>query len=99
MKITKREIDRITLPTSGQVLYWDTQLKGFGVRVTPTGISYIVRGSVRGSTRRPRVTLGRHGTLTPDMARAEARKALGEMAQGVDRIRVSKAQKLAAVTL
>jgi integrase len=99
MKITKREIDRITLPTSGQVLYWDTELKGFGIRVTPKGISYVARSSVRGSTRRPRITLGRHGPLTPDMARVEARKALGEMAQGVDRIRVSKAQQLAAVTL
>src|SRR4051812_46082377 len=79
MKVTKREIDKITLPAQGQKFYWDDALQGFGLRVTPSGISYVVQGTVRGGGRRPRITLGRHGPLSPDMARGEARKALGEM--------------------
>lgn len=74
MKLTKRVIDGIARPGAGQVFYWDGELKGFGVRVTATGISYVARGSVRGSGRRPRLTIGRHGPLTPEMARAEAKK-------------------------
>jgi integrase len=99
MKLTKREIDKITLPTQGQTFYWDEELKGFGLRATPSGMSYVVRGTVRGGGRRPRITLGRHGPFTPDMARAEARKALGEMERGIDRVRAAKAQQLAGVTL
>jgi integrase len=99
MKLTKKEIDRIERPVSGQVFHWDDELKGFGIRVTPTGISYVARGSVRGSARRPRITLGRHGPLTPDMARTEAKKALADMARGIDRRREEQVTRLASVTL
>lgn len=99
MKLTKREIDKISLPAKGQLFYWDDDLKGFGIRVTPSGISYVARGTIRGGGRRPRITLGRHGPLTPDMARAEAKKALGEMERGIDRVQAARAQQMESVTL
>lgn len=99
MKLTKREIDKLSLPTKGQKFYWDDDLKGFGIRLTPSGIDYVARGTVRGTRRRPRITLGTRGPLTPDMARAEAKKALGEMERGIDRVREAKAQRIESVTL
>jgi integrase len=97
VKLTKREIDRVVLPSSGQVIHWDSELKGFGLRVTPSRMTYIAQSRVNGRT--VRVTLGRHGPLTPDQARAEARKCLGDMDRGVDRNRVEKAERAANITL
>src|SRR6185503_15527565 len=97
MKLTKKEIDRLTLPVSGQLIFWDSELKGFGVRLTPSRMTYVAQGRVQG--RSVRVTLGRHGALTPDQARAEARKALGDMDRGLDRNQLDKAKKAAGITL
>lgn len=97
MKIIKSQINRISIPTAGQTIYWDESLPGFGLRATPSRMTYITQGRVGGRT--VRVTLGRHGPLTPDMARKEAQKRLGEMAQGIDPNRRARAEKLAGVTL
>lgn len=73
--ITKRSVD--ALKPSGQDLFiWDDEVSGFGLKVTPNGRrTYILqyRMGGRGSPTR-RYTIGRHGTWTPDEARAEARK-------------------------
>jgi hypothetical protein len=97
MRLTKKEIDRIIKPVAGQAIYWDDDLPGFGLRVTPTRMTYIAQGRVNGRT--VRVTLGRHGPLTPDIARNEARKRLGDMARGIDHNRRARSEKLAGVTL
>ena len=85
-KLTKRAVDAYT-PTSSRYTVWDSDLKGFGLRVAPTGVkSYIARyrtGGGRSGTLR-QVTLGRHGALTPDEARAFARKTLSAVAHGDD---------------
>jgi integrase len=85
-RITKRLVDSLK-PTGDDRFVWDDTLIGFGVRVQPTGVkSYVVKyraGSGRGAPTR-RVTLGRVGTLTPDEARALARKTLGAVALGND---------------
>ena len=48
-KITKSFIDSIKPTANTQALYWDINLKGFGVRVSPAGkIAYIVQGRVKG---------------------------------------------------
>jgi integrase len=85
-QITKRLVDRLR-PLDAEYFAWDGKLAGFGLRVQPTGAkTYVVKyraGSGRGAPTR-RVTLGRVGTLTPDEARALARKALGAVAHGSD---------------
>ena len=97
MRLTKKKIDRVVPPATGQVIYWDDDLAGFGLRVTPTRMTYISQGRVDGRT--VRVTLGRHGPLTPGMARNEARKRLGDMARGIDHNRRARSERLAGVTL
>jgi integrase len=67
---------------------WDDALPGFGLKVTPSGRKvYVMQYRVAGLGRRAfarRVTLGEHGTLTPDEARKLARRELGRVAQGSD---------------
>jgi integrase len=86
VKITKRVVDA-TVPTSGRELFiWDAELRGFGLRVLPTGAkSYILqyRTGGRGSQARRRV-IGRHGVLTAEEARSRARRLLAEIADGAD---------------
>ncbi len=84
-KITKRAVDSITLAKTDRFL-WDTDLHGFGLKVTPTGTRiYILqyRMGGRGSPSR-RYTLGKHGPWTPDAARKEATRLLGLIASGTD---------------
>jgi integrase len=82
-KITKRTVDEAH-PATGRYVIWDSQLKGFGLRVAQTGTkTYFVRYRVRGARRRL-VVLGRHGILTPDEARNRARVILGVVAAGQD---------------
>ena len=40
-KLTQRYIDRLSLPAAGQRIIRDAELKGFGVRVTSGGASFI----------------------------------------------------------
>jgi integrase len=97
-RITKRLVDSLK-STAEDRFVWDETLIGFGVRVQPTGAkSYVVKyraGSGRGAPTR-RVTLGRVGTLTPDEARALARKTLGAVAHGGDPAAVKAAERRAS---
>jgi integrase len=66
------------------VNYWDTELIGFGLRVTSTGErTYVVKYRAGG---RPRwFTIGKHGSpWAPEQARREALRILGEVARGGD---------------
>ena len=97
-RITKRLVDSLK-PIGADHFVWDDTLIGFGVRVQPTGAkSYIVKyraGSGRGAPTR-RVTLGRVGRLTPDEARALARKTLGAVAHGSDPAALRAAERRAS---
>ena len=69
-KITKREVDAL-LPAERERVVWDDDIKGFGVRVHPTGRKvYIVK--YRHDGRSVKVTIGPHGPITPAAARAKA---------------------------
>ena len=69
-KITKRAVDAL-LPAERERVVWDDDIKGFGVRVHPTGRKvYIVK--YRHEGRSVKVTIGLHGPVTPAAARARA---------------------------
>jgi integrase len=85
-KITKRTVDKLA-PGERERTIFDDDLKGFGVRVRPSGAaSYIIMyraGGGRSGTLR-KMTLGAVGKLTPDEARKAARALLGAVAHGGD---------------
>jgi integrase len=84
-KLTKRVVDSIDPDPDGrEVFVWDDALRGFGVRMMPSGTaSYLVQyRTAEGRTRRLRI--GKVGTLTPDQAREIACDKLVAAAKGAD---------------
>ncbi len=84
-KITKRMVESIT-PGERDVFVWDTDVRGFGCKVTPKGARVFILQYWMNATRRARrITLGRYGSeLTADEARTEARRLRGAIAVGGD---------------
>ena len=81
-KLTKRTVEAIS-PAGADALIWDTEIPGFGVKVTPRGARiYVLQYSRRDRTRR--CTIGRHGDLTAEQARREAQVFRGIIAKGGD---------------
>ena len=84
-KLTKTIIDN--LETSKRIHIWDSQIKGFGVRVSSAGrktyiLKYRAGGGRAGQQRW--LTLGTHGSITCEQAREKAVKLLAEIADGKD---------------
>lgn len=97
-KLTKNYIDKITAPADKEAFHWDSEVKGFGLRVAPSGkITYIVQGRVNGSS--PRISIGPHGVFTVDQAREVAREHLRSMRMGIDPRAVAKKEAAQRVTL
>ena len=86
MKITKSKVDRLK---PGDKPIWDTDVKGFGVRVSSTGqktyvVAYRPKPGGRGINKRFYV-IGAHGSPeTVESARTEAKSILGRVADGHD---------------
>jgi integrase len=98
-KITKRSVDAFRPRTDGaETVLWDSELKGFGVRVQKSeSKAYILKyraGQGRTAPLR-KYTIGKHGKLTPDEARAEAKRLLGEVVRGKDPAAARAAAKAA----
>ncbi|MDF1613662.1 tyrosine-type recombinase/integrase [Desulfurivibrio dismutans] len=97
MKLTKTGVEKLALPDAGQVLIWDDYTRGFGLRMTPGGKTYIIQGRVNGRTRR--VSLGRHGVITTDEARRKAKQALAALGEGKDPTAEKQKARALSVTL
>ena len=85
-RITKTIVEA-AIPNAGKDTYlWDSELKGFAVKITKRGTRvYLIQYRLHGRTGRTRrVNLGKHGTVTTDHARKEAKRLLGEVASGHD---------------
>jgi integrase len=83
-KITKRTVDAANVDPGGRSYVWDTEIKGFGLLVLPSGVkSYIFRYRTPEGVER-RATIGKHGTWTPDQARGKADVMRQEVKAGRD---------------
>lgn len=87
VKLTKRALDGIS-PEVRTAFWFDTELKGFGLKVMPSGVmTWIVEyrpgAGGRGVSKR-RMTLGKSSVLTPDEARAVAKDVLARVHAGED---------------
>jgi integrase len=83
-KITKRIVESLKPHSVSDKFLWDSELRGFGVRLKPSGVaSYIVQYRNQ-EYRTRRLVLGQHGRLTAEQARIMARERLGEVARGND---------------
>ncbi|MGB1428850.1 MAG: Arm DNA-binding domain-containing protein, partial [Cycloclasticus sp.] len=101
LKLSKKVVDSINPPAlkedgkPSQEFYRDTELTGFGLKVTNTGNkTYIVETRINGKPKR--MTLGKHGHLTAEQARKQAQILLGEIAQGNDPVADKREKKIQA---
>jgi integrase len=87
-KITKRAVDALQPSADGrELVLWDSEISGFGVRVQKSsGKTYVLKyraGRGRAAPLR-KFTIGKHGKLTPDEARAKAKRLWAFVADGKD---------------
>lgn len=81
-KLTKRVVDA-TKPEPQRHFVWDAALKGFGLRVEPSGTkTFLVRYRIGG--RKRFLAIGRFGHLTPEQARGLAQAILADVRRGID---------------
>jgi hypothetical protein len=70
-KLTQPAIEKLNAPPSGRIEYWDSQLPGFGLRISETGRkTWVVMYRVQGKL--VRETLGTAAVI-PNVADARAR--------------------------
>jgi Arm DNA-binding domain/Phage integrase, N-terminal SAM-like domain len=83
-RLTKKIVDATIAQAAVDVFRWCGELRGFGVRVKPSGVkTFLVQyRTCRGSTRR--YSIGQYGRITVDQARKEAMIRLAEVARGGD---------------
>jgi integrase len=84
IKLTKRAVEAIEPPAAGEIVVWDAELKGFGVRIASSGRrTYFVYGRTTGG-RQVKFKVGVHGAVTAIKAREIASVELGKLAAGQD---------------
>lgn len=98
-KLTKSKIDSLafTEEAGNQNFYYDTELKGFGLRVGNKTKTYFAEAKVKGKT--VRVSLGKHGVLAAEQARKLAKEKLSAMAQDINPNEIEKENRIKSVTL
>lgn len=103
-RVNKSNVDTLLAVSQTPQYLWDKELKGFGVKATPTGRKvFLVQYRLGGRAgKAQRVTIGVHGKITADEARRKAKSLLGELAEGKDVAaikRVEKNERRSAVTV
>jgi integrase len=97
VKLNKTIVDALRFADRGQVFYWDDGLPGFGMYIGKTAKTWCVQQRIANKTKR--VVLGKYPTMTAEQARNTAKKRIGELAAGIDPVKVSRENKVKAVTL
>jgi hypothetical protein len=82
-KLTKRNVDALPLSTDRDRIWWDEDLKGFGLKITPAERKvFLVQCRPAGDRRNPRkYTIGECGQVTPHQARVEPQRVLPEQVE------------------
>ena len=91
LKLTKKSIDALPYPATGQVFHRDSELRGFGLCVGARDKSFFVERQILGRTRR--VTLGRFPVMQVEDARGKALEVLAAMARGENPVAEAKAAR------
>jgi integrase len=95
---TEADITKLTVksvnaakPQSKDVVVWDNELPGFGLRIKPSGIKSFILQYRNSHRQSRRMTIGRYGVLAPEEARRIAKRHLGTVADGKDPVAARKA--------
>ena len=86
LKLTKRTVDRLAPQSDADYVVWDAGLPAFGIRVWPSGRKvYFVRYRTEKGVKRYK-TIGQHGTITAEHARAKAMDVFARVHHGDDAV-------------
>jgi integrase len=82
-RLTKTLVERVAASTK-DVIVWDTDVTGFGLKVTPNGRKayFVFYRTLSGQQRKP--SIGVHGKITADEARQIAKKWIAAALTGQD---------------
>ena len=96
-RLTKKYIDVLPLVAEGKQDYWDADLRGFMLRISPKQKTYYAVKKLLGKP--VWVNLGIHGQITPDAARKRAINELSEITKGINPNKKKKQAKEKGLTL
>lgn len=82
-KLTKKYVESLT-PKDTSYIVWDSQVKGFGVRVSPKGKKVYLIKYVGEDKKQRKPVVGEHGFMTAEEARVEALDLLSKAKKGND---------------
>jgi integrase len=93
IKLTKRRLDQFAAPKEAtQAFLWDSEVPGFGLRVTESGNkAFVFQSRLNGQALR--YTIGSADAWDIDAARKEARHLAMQIDQGID-FRIEKREKV-----
>ncbi|MGZ8934440.1 MAG: tyrosine-type recombinase/integrase [Methylobacter sp.] len=95
---TESRIKNLTIPATGRVDYHDIKCPKLTCRVSATGVKSFVVLKWNGKTMQ-RVTLGRFPDMTVIQAQDRARKALADLATGINPTEEKQKRNLQSITL
>jgi integrase len=98
VKLTKSAIDALPIPNK-DVVHWDANCPGFGVKVTPTGrkVFVVLYRTAGAGSRLRKYTIGTYGRITLNQARVTAQKVFAAKLDGRDLAAEKKASRLKMV--
>ena len=95
--LSKRTVDGLSVADK-EVIFWDRELRGFGVRVYPSGAKvYLVQSRGPGGSKR--IALGRHGVIPAGRARQRAALVIGRIKAGEEPAAAAAARASAGSTV
>jgi len=84
-RISKRVVDAAKPDSNGRrITVWDSELKGFGLLVLPSGVKSYIYNYRTPEGRSRRATIGKHGSWTPEQARRQAEDFRDSIRRGQD---------------
>ncbi|RKQ72495.1 tyrosine-type recombinase/integrase [Oceanibaculum indicum] len=92
MKLTLRAVAALEA-RDREFIAWDDELPGFGVRVKPNGLKSYVLQYRNQESRSRRKTISRHGVLTVEEARKQARQLKAAVDRGHDPVAETKERR------
>lgn len=81
--LNKKYIDSLK-PQDKDYCVWDLAITGFGCKVTPKGRKVFLYLYRNADKKKVRLTLGKYGPITVEMARAKVRSIISKINDGVD---------------
>jgi integrase len=83
-KLTKTAVDSLQMKSGSDAFLWDSELRGFGVRLKPSGTRTFVIQYRNAERRTRRFVIGQYGVLSVELARNLAKKKLASVIDGGD---------------